>query len=860
MRLVCAGVANGISHTTSGEPTTSTVVLDRVTGQPIVLFGVGGGVVRSVMSLFAGDLRRFPPCVVVLSPSVMTYVDLPVYLRLMTLQNVRVTVMAPAAVLDAVVQYIEDVLAEEDAAVGIAVQRMTQFVDLETDVPVVLPTKIPNAASTRRHANSSVVVAPGGGGVLLGAMGAKDIQSSFDDVVLSQWLLFLQSSKSPVREDHCLFNAVLVHRRVVIDGANKHKDAVAAALTTAMSAAGTLNAADGVIKEDSTTMLAIVGHLPPSLAATSAGNQTTDDVPATTTPSTPHDTAAMMFLLQCDAIVTTMQDEALLRSACSAAAAASAEAARSSSTSARARSNPGTPPPNHLDAPPGSVSLPPVSTMEGKQEPSLILTRFAAHEPPLTFHPKTFVAQRGIEYRITPHEGVVQLGVLQGHQGRTGGHNGATSKNATQLLTSSPLGAKFVDEDLEDSDDSGEDRVDGALRRQVAAQEDYQLSGVNSHTIGALRQEQQARRIAAAAQQSAAPQHLDHHKHGDNGEAPPNAFAMSLRAEHYDAEMSQLAEMRRQLGVPYVADSAVPVNWGSMGAAFDVKADHHRHIGRHTAARVAARRYSSTGGASSPAADSRRQPRASSQQQAPGVPNSLIKPPPPSRHYRCTFFFDAGSPTPHQHSSAASFYECDLLQPGDPMQCTPLSIDAACQGRTSVLHQYLSQQVEGAGRGERLLKALCVDVLRAIQFSVAMIRVTQSMAREDFVAVESVRTAVDGTWLSHLQELLNEAVYSVLAAQDDSAAVLVHNNPSHHRRAGPTHPRRGDEVVDADGTTPASAVLHRVLKAVRSASERWVRWLTMERMPLVDFVPFARSYDEDRGTDAEFNIIVALHD
>ncbi|CUG91392.1 GPI-anchored surface protein, putative, partial [Bodo saltans] len=514
-------------------------------------------------------------------------------------------------------------------------------------------------------------------------------------------------------------------------------------------------------------MLAVVGHLPTSsTSSTSTEDETTELQTASPPVVPPHDTSAMMFLMQCDAIVTSIQDEVLIRSACSVASAAAAAelaaaTARSSSSSAR-RSNQGTPPPSHLttlgDEAPPPLGSPAAINKNAAHEPSIILTRFAAHEPPLTFHPKTFVAQRGVEYRISPHEGVVQLGALLGNQQK---NNRASKKSLSLashvLSSSSPLGAKLVEEDLQDSDADEHDNLRGPNHhagggggsQNVEGRDEYRLTGVDAHAIGALRQEQQRKRAttqAAAATSHHLSSELENHNNASGSPPATNAFAMSLRAEHYDAEMSQLAEMRRQLGVPYVADSAVPVNWGSMGGAAQPH-NNHRGIGRHTAARSTARgQHDNAAGhimvqsSSSPhnsrtvGVGSHNSPPSSSSLRHPIVgtggggagPGGLVKPPPASRHYRCTFLHDVHSLSfQHHHShhsrSGGTLYEYNLLHPGDPLQCAPLNMDTACQGRTAVLQQYIqssSVQTTTHAPAHRQLQLFCLQVLRAIQFSV----------------------------------------------------------------------------------------------------------------------------------------------
>lgn len=813
MRLVCAGVANGISHTTSGEPTSSTVVLDRVTGQPIALFGVGGGVVRSMMALFGGDLQRFPPCVVVLSPSAMTFVDLPVYLRLMTLQNVRVTVMAPSSVLDTVVQYIEDVLAEESAHVGLAVQRMTHFVDLDTSVPVVLPTKTSLDASS----SSTAAAAKMHGGRL------NDVQSAFDDVIFSQWILFLHSTKSEVREDHCLFNCVLVHRRVVLDGASKHKEAAAAALGTALSAASMLASADNVVKEDTTTMLAVLGHVP-------------------------QDPAAITFVQRCDAVVSSVLDEGLIRRSLAVQYPPSRAARTSTSNSAST-----TPRPSNLSPPPGAqdhldededandngrvknvdppVMNPPLATTP------LILNRFAAHEPPLTFDPRTFVAQRGMEYRITPGEGITELGsLLLAHRGKE--KRGSPAKPIyTTSAHHSPLGAKLVEEDLEDTED--DDAVD-ALQRDEASANRLRLSGVDAGMIGSLRRQQQ-QYAATRDQLNALP------SSSSKSDAPYDpekcAFASSLRAEHYDAEMSQLTEMRRQLGVPSGVETNVQSNWGS---AADGLGRSPRSIGRHTAARSHAR--GAEPATSVVALSPGRLPVKRDGKQGGPV---LLRPN-PTRHFNCVLYVDSIA------SSSVRPFPCVLRQRGDPLDCPSLNVSGACQERLRTVHEFLSAEQHGSS-WERV-RTDCVQLLCGLQFGTEMLRVSKAMCLDGLLDAGELQDAITGSWEQQLQDVLNEAMYVVLVAltkRDGSGEGDDH--PMHatprHRKGGNASPHKQHltkERVEVDAPHEAHLALQRLHHVLRRLSERWLRWTTLQREPLNTFAPFGEPNDR-----TEYSILVS---
>lgn len=578
MRIVCLGVANGISHTTSGAPTSSVCISDRVTGTPIGLVGVGGGVVRSIIQTLNG-FDRLPTVVIILSPSVMSFVDLPVYLRIQALQKKITTVVAPAEILDRVVAYTEDVLAEEEASIALEVQKQTHFIEIELNTPTPLP--LPKAGGDPSSGtDSSAATHHQSSGRRL-----KNIQSDFDDVVLSQWLLYTHRTPSPVREDLFRYNAVIIHRRVVIDGSSRYKHSAVPALLNAISTASTLEDATEVIKEDTTSIVGLVDHLPV-------------------------DAEGLRMLQHCDLLLATLPAEGPLRRCFE-----SAQKPHHSRAQSGVRKQQEHPDDSDDDAKSTSSAVsskqsqkpPPEVHSPAVQQPNIVLYRYAAHEPPVTFHPSSYIAQVGITYSVS--EGAQVSVIRPGHNAtaRSGaskktkppGHadpaedrhtNTAAVRDQASPLPSQPspapllepLNAKQVVEvDLTDSfADSGDvprtpssqPLQDYANSRDAAEPQEGETSfgffmaggrqgggglqqqlqlptrlaaSVTMETIASLRQRKRQSLDEDLRQAPAKPPKGSSKSAAYDPETCP--FASSLRAEHYDGDMSHLAEIRRQV-------------------------------------------------------------------------------------------------------------------------------------------------------------------------------------------------------------------------------------------------------------------------------------------------------------------------
>lgn len=588
MKCVTIGIANTISHATLGAPSHSVAVFDLKTGQPTVMVGMGGGVVRSAIQVLGG-FDRFPTTVLLLSVSVTTFVDLPVFLRIQALQKRSVSVLAPSDVLDRVVQFMEDILCEEDIHVAMAVQQYTKFVELELDAPTGFTTTGGEGESEggmTRHSEGGG--GRGGGGAAsvnvrrLGNLGNKN------EVTVNQWFVLTQRTGSSIRQGLAKYNAVVAHRRAAFQKHGFFSADELLSTTIANQTGGLVDVRadnDTTVIEDNTTMVGFVDHLP----------QHSDQ---------------LQLLASCDALFSALCSEDSIRREVS-----------------HLRRVPGAF--GSLDVPIHPHHQPQGQPSSSQSDLPIIFYRYPSQEPPLTFAKSTFVAKIGSTYQVVHGHhadgistnyssagGVTELttsldsslrhvkrnakdhhsnrgssstepinttkrisapSAVSHHQGEqlasmlmtdqsaaVDGKGAVISSSTVEEVVCEPLGAKQVDDEETSSSATAPPAAPSAptdsdavvtSQEQPAREETttprrppvqwHAMRDVTAAEVVSHQHDRDARERMRRLEAAELERRTKREKEAEPYDPEQCPFASKLRAEHYDSDMSHLVEMRR---------------------------------------------------------------------------------------------------------------------------------------------------------------------------------------------------------------------------------------------------------------------------------------------------------------------------